>query len=99
MTDLVSSELYLRVVLALGGIVAVLAIGAFVARRFGFAARLAPGGKRRLGVIEAAAIDAKRRLVLLRRDEVEHLVLIGPDGSTVVETGIRPPSQPLPESR
>jgi flagellar protein FliO/FliZ len=99
MTDLVSGELYLRVVLALAGIVAVLAVAAFAARRFGFAQRFASGGKRRLGVIEAAAIDAKRRLVLLRRDEVEHLVLIGPDGSTVVETGIRPPAPPVPDPR
>ncbi|MBV9859267.1 MAG: flagellar biosynthetic protein FliO [Alphaproteobacteria bacterium] len=62
-----------------------------IAKRSGLAGRFAPGGaKRRLGIIEAAAIDSKRRLVLLRRDEVEHLVLIGPDGSTVVESGIRP---------
>jgi len=31
----------------------------------------------RLGVIEAAAVDNKRRLVLVRRDNVEHLIMIG----------------------
>jgi flagellar protein FliO/FliZ len=99
MADLVSGELYLRVVLALAGVIAVIAVAALVTRRFGLAGRFAAGGKRRIGIIEAAAIDAKRRLVLLRRDEVEHLVLIGPDGSTVVETGIHPPLQPVPEPR
>ncbi|HZT86664.1 MAG TPA: flagellar biosynthetic protein FliO [Stellaceae bacterium] len=88
MHDLVSGELYLRVILALSAMVAVLAVAALAARRFGLANRFGQAGKR-LGIIEAAAIDAKRRLVLLRRDEVEHLVLIGPDGATVVETGIR----------
>ncbi|MBV9863592.1 MAG: flagellar biosynthetic protein FliO [Alphaproteobacteria bacterium] len=89
MTDILSGALYLRVVLALVGILAVLALGTMLARRFGLAARLGAAGKRRLGIVEAAAIDGKRRLLLLRRDEVEHLVLIGPEGATVVETGIR----------
>ena len=46
---------------------------------------------RRLDVIEARAIDARRRLVLVRRDGVEHLLLLTPSGDTVVETGIVPP--------
>jgi flagellar protein FliO/FliZ len=93
MADIASGDLYLRVVLALAAIVALLALAAFAAKRFGLAGRFASGGTR-LGIIEAATIDAKRRLVLLRRDEVEHLVLIGPDGATVVETGIHPPPHP-----
>ena len=39
------------------------------------------GGKNRrgtrLGIVEAAVVDKKRRLVLIRRDSVEHLVMIG----------------------
>ncbi len=31
----------------------------------------------RLQVLDAAAVDARRRLVLVRRDDVEHLILIG----------------------
>ncbi len=33
-------------------------------------------------------LDAKRRLVLIRRDNKEHLLLLGPDGDTVIETDI-----------
>jgi hypothetical protein len=42
----------------------------------------------RLVVLDAAAIDAKRRLVLIRRDETEHLIMIGGPTDIVIETGI-----------
>lgn len=42
----------------------------------------------RLAVIEARAVDSQRRLLLVRRDDVEHLVLIGGPGDIVVEQGI-----------
>jgi len=42
----------------------------------------------RLSVCDAAAIDRTRRLVLIRRDNVEHLILIGGPSDIVVETNI-----------
>ena len=45
--------------------------------------------KKRLRVVEAAPIDHKRRMVLIRRDDKEHLIILGPEGETVVETGIQ----------
>ncbi|MFK5979251.1 MAG: flagellar biosynthetic protein FliO [Rhizobiaceae bacterium] len=42
----------------------------------------------RLGVTEAAIVDDKRRLVLVRRDNVEHLVLIGGASDVLVERNI-----------
>lgn len=45
--------------------------------------------ERRLGVVETASVDSKRKLFLLRRDDVEHLVLIGGPVDLVVETGIK----------
>ncbi|MEP3631459.1 MAG: hypothetical protein ABJN04_15820 [Hyphomicrobiales bacterium] len=57
----------------------------------------------RLGVIEAAAVDNKRRLVLVRRDNVEHLIMIGGTSDILVEAGInrstagpRPSQPPAP---
>ena len=44
----------------------------------------------RLTVIDAAAVDERRRLVLVRRDEIEHLILIGGPTDIVVEQNIRP---------
>ena len=42
----------------------------------------------RLGVIEAAHVDGRRRLMLLRRDDVEHLVMIGGPNDLLVESRI-----------
>lgn len=51
----------------------------------------ATGGKsrRRLGVIEATPIDNQRRLLLVRRDRVEHLLLVGGPADVVIEQAIR----------
>jgi flagellar protein FliO/FliZ len=85
----VSFDLYTRSILVLLGLIAVLALFAWLARRFGLATRLMPsGGKRRLAIVEILPLDGRRRLVLLRRDATEHLVLLGPDGALVVERGV-----------
>ena len=42
----------------------------------------------RLAVIDAASVDGRRRLVLIRRDNVEHLLMIGGPTDVVVETNI-----------
>lgn len=42
----------------------------------------------RLQVLDAAAVDTRRRLVLVRRDDVEHLIMIGGPTDIVVESGI-----------
>ena len=46
--------------------------------------------QKRLRVIEALALDARRRLVLIQRDDVQHLVILGANEETVIETGIKP---------
>ena len=61
---------------------------AWVLRRYGAGRITAAAGKGRLGVVEVAAVDAKRRLVLVRRDDTEHLILLSPTSETIVETGI-----------
>ncbi len=60
----------------------------------------------RLGISEYHEIDKTRRLVLVRRDETEHLILIGGAQDIVVESGIslnsgmddvrEPPRPPIP---
>lgn len=42
----------------------------------------------RLSVLDAAAVDTRRRLVLVRRDDVEHLLMIGGPTDIVIETRI-----------
>jgi flagellar protein FliO/FliZ len=65
--------------------------GALLWRRFGVGP-LAPTGPRgrqpRLAVIDAAFIDARRRLVLVKRDNTEHLLMIGGPTDIVIESNI-----------
>lgn len=46
----------------------------------------------RLQVLDAAAVDARRRLVLVRRDDVEHLIMIGGPTDVVIESRIIGPA-------
>ncbi len=62
----------------------------------------ARGRQPRLSVMEAAHVDGTRRLVLVRRDQIEHLVMIGGPTDIVVETNIirgRPSGQVQPGRR
>ena len=73
-------------------IVFILIVATFwLLRRFG-GTRLGTGATRgrqpRLAVIDAAAVDGRRRLVLIRRDNVEHLVMIGGPSDVVIEQNI-----------
>jgi hypothetical protein len=45
--------------------------------------------KTRLAVMDATAVDSHRRLVLVRRDDIEHLLLIGGPTDVVFERDIR----------
>ncbi|MBM3518388.1 MAG: FliO/MopB family protein [Alphaproteobacteria bacterium] len=79
-------EDYLRFVFALLFVLGLIAAAALVARRFGLTARGSPRGitGRRLAIVEVAPVDGKRRLVLVRRDDTEHLVLLGLTADTII---------------
>jgi flagellar protein FliO/FliZ len=71
-------------------VLALIGLTAWLVRRFG-ASRLgntARGRQPRLAVIDAASVDGRRRLVLIRRDNTEHLLMIGGPTDVVVETNI-----------
>jgi hypothetical protein len=64
---------------------------AWAVRRFG-AGRLGGGSARgrqpRLAVVDYASVDGRRRLILVRRDNIEHLMMIGGPTDVVVEANI-----------
>jgi flagellar protein FliO/FliZ len=71
-------------------VLALIGLTAWLVRRFG-SSRLgttARGRQPRLAVIDAATVDGRRRLVLIRRDNVEHLLMIGGPTDLVVEPNI-----------
>jgi hypothetical protein len=56
-----------------------------------------PKTERRLEVVDHASVDNRRRLVLIRRDNVEHLLMTGGPVDVVIETGIAIPAPRAPE--
>ncbi len=72
-------------------VLALIGGAAWLVRRFGAGALNAAalrGRQPRLAVIDAAQVDSRRRLVLIRRDNVEHLLMIGGPTDVVVEPNI-----------
>ena len=72
-------------------VLAVLGVGGYLMRRLMAGNLAAPGPRgrqQRLAVLDSASVDGRRRLVLIRRDNVEHLLLIGGPTDVVVEPNI-----------
>jgi flagellar protein FliO/FliZ len=82
--------LAVRFFLAFLIVLALIGATAWAVRRFG-TGRLGTntrGRQPRLAVIDYASVDGRRRLILVRRDNVEHLLMIGGPTDVVVEPNI-----------
>ena len=88
---------YVRSILALILVLGLIMGLTWLLKRFGFG--VGASGvltkRRRLRMVESTMLDGRHRVVLIRRDDVEHLILIGPNTSQVVERSI--PALSLPE--
>src|SRR6201992_1781323 len=72
-------------------VLALIVVAAWLVRRFAnnrLGANANRGRMPRLAVIDAAAVDGRRRLVLVRRDNIEHLLVLGGTTAIVVEQNI-----------
>src|SRR5438270_5373887 len=84
-------------------VLALIGVAAWLVRRFAsnrLGANTSRGRMPRLAVIDASAVDGRRRLVLVRRDNVEHLIMIGGPTDIVVESHIvraQPARDQLPQ--
>ncbi|MBM3617470.1 MAG: hypothetical protein FJX23_02880 [Alphaproteobacteria bacterium] len=67
-----------------------------LARKYGAKSlNIKPKGEARLQVTETLALDPRFRLFIVRRDEVEHLIVKGPEGVQVIESGFPRKKEPL----
>ena len=94
-------ETYLRFVLALAAVLALIIFAGWLLKRLVASGALpssllsvGPGRSQRLAIVEVKPLDVRRRLVLVRRDGVEHLLLLGVTADLVIETGIAAPPDP-----
>ncbi|MEL6289680.1 MAG: hypothetical protein AAFQ42_07110 [Pseudomonadota bacterium] len=53
--------------------------------------------EKRIGVMEQTNVDGRRKLLLIRRDGIEHLIMTGGPVDVVIETGIAPATRPAYE--
>lgn len=80
-----------RVFIVLLFVLAVIFVIAWLLRRFGpgsLSNAAARGRQPRLAVIEHSQVDNRRKLVIVRRDNVEHLIMIGGPTDILIEANI-----------
>ncbi|MFA7430743.1 MAG: flagellar biosynthetic protein FliO [Rhodospirillaceae bacterium] len=85
------TDAYLRFALSFALVIGLILVAGALLRRFSGGMPSWRGtrkGLRRLQVLETLAVDPKRRLVLVRRDGVEHLILVGGGTDLVIEAGM-----------
>jgi flagellar protein FliO/FliZ len=89
---------FARAFFALAFTLGLVGLAAVVARRFGpeWLVRLQrPKVDRRLAIVESLPLDPARRLVLVRLDSTERLLLLG-EGRLLTEVPVAAPPEPTP---
>ena len=89
--DIIDLSQLIKFAAALCFVLALMGGLAVILKKFGNNHPLVSPQKRRLKILEVMTLDARRKAVLLRRDEKEHLVILGANSETVIETGIESP--------
>lgn len=83
------TALLLKAFLAFAFVISLMLLFSWFLKKIGLSGQvMAQGAKRRLKIVEHLPLDHRRKLVLIRRDNCEHLLVLGPSGETVVETNI-----------
>lgn len=94
------SGLLVQFLLALGAVLFLIVVIAWLLKKVNLVSsrvgRL--GEDARLSVSEAVAVDHRRKLVLVKRDHVEHLILIGGENDLLLEHAIPPHARPQPKA-
>jgi flagellar biogenesis protein FliO len=94
-----SENSWLTALFALGIVVVLIVLGVWLLKLlFNATSNVSRGRNRRLSVVEALAIDQKRQLLIVRRDNVEHLILVGGPQDVVLEAGIAVEEAPAAQS-
>lgn len=81
----------LRTLGALALVLGLLASALWIVRRYDLRLPGRVGGSgplRRLELVERTALDGRRAVALIRRDGREHLILLAPEGNSVIEAAI-----------
>jgi hypothetical protein len=100
-----SGNLYLNAALALGIVLILIMLGLWALKLvFRASTNVVRGRNKRLAVIDSLPVDGKRQLVIVRRDNVEHLIMTGGPQDLLIESSfvaeLQPAApRPLPVAR
>ncbi|MDB5472836.1 MAG: hypothetical protein JWP99_139 [Devosia sp.] len=90
-----SGNSVLTALFALGVVVLLIVLGLWLLKiLFNASSNVGRGRNRRLSVVDSLALDPKRHLLIVRRDNVEHLILVGGPQDVVIEAGIPAADEP-----
>ncbi|NDE90302.1 MAG: hypothetical protein EB059_04070 [Alphaproteobacteria bacterium] len=84
-------DMLAKMLVALGLVLGLLGVITWILKKYGSRLGLPitmRQGRSRLQLLDVSALDARHRLVLVRRDHIEHLLLLGGAQPVVIETGI-----------
>lgn len=88
---------WLRVVMAFAIVFGLMGLLGYALKYINMRGMKLPGlttRAQRLQIVESLTVDVRRRLVIIRRDDVEHLLLLGANQDIVIESNL-PPTIPL----
>lgn len=94
-----SGNTYLTALFALGAVIVLIVLGVWLLKLvFRVSSNGVRGRNRRLAIVDSLVLDQKRQLLIVKRDNVEHLILTGGPQDVVVEAGIVPPEPPAAQT-
>lgn len=92
-------SLFLRAILALLFVTGLIGLTSILIKKYGPNKHLnLTKGNKRLTITEITPLDHRNRLMLIKRDNTEHLILVGPAETTLIESNIPPKPKASEES-
>jgi flagellar protein FliO/FliZ len=91
----------LNAAFALGIVLVLIVLGLWGLKVLSNATGRLSNNKKRLVVVDKAQVDGKRQVVIIRRDNVEHVIMTGGPQDLIIESGVvaPQPTQPMPARR
>jgi len=91
----------LNAAFALGIVLVLIVLGLWGLKVLSNATGRLNSSRKRLVVVDKAQVDGKRQVVIIRRDNVEHVIMTGGPQDLIIESGVAAPqpTQPMPARR
>ncbi|WDI32002.1 flagellar biosynthetic protein FliO [Hyphococcus flavus] len=92
---MLASEIF-RLIFGFAAVLGMIGICALAAKKAGLASMSGlSGAKRRLSMKEMLPIDARRRLAIVKCDDTEYLIVLGPNGETIIDKNLNGPDEEI----